>query len=122
MLAALQPLTYTPETASLLPQMLALAPRGDLAPLFAASPALSGNLAEQMNAALHFSVTCAEDVPRIAAGGESGALRRTADAPAGRAGARRLRRLAARQRMPADFRRAGARQARCCCCPAAWTR
>ena len=64
-LAALQPLTYTPETASLLPQMLALAAEGELAPLFAASPALSGNLAEQMNAALHFSVTCAEDVPRI---------------------------------------------------------
>lgn len=73
-LAALQPLTYTPETASLLPQMLALAADGDIAPLLAASPALSGNLAEQMNAALHFSVTCAEDVPRIRPEAERQAL------------------------------------------------
>lgn len=64
-LGALQPLTYAPETATLLPEMLSLAAHGDFGPLFAANPALSGNLAEQMNAALHFSVTCAEDVPRI---------------------------------------------------------
>ena len=30
---------------------------------------VAGNLAEQMNAALHYSVTCAEDVPRLAADG-----------------------------------------------------
>jgi pimeloyl-ACP methyl ester carboxylesterase len=73
-LGALQPLTYAPETATLLPEMLSLAARGDFGPLFAANPAFSGNLAEQMNAALHFSVTCAEDVPRIAPGSESKAL------------------------------------------------
>jgi pimeloyl-ACP methyl ester carboxylesterase len=67
-LAALQPLTYAPETATLLPEMLSLAERGDVAPLFAASPALAGKFEEQMNPALHFSVTCAEDAPRIAAG------------------------------------------------------
>ncbi len=63
--AALQPLTYAPETAVLLPEMLALAAKGDLAPLFAANPMASGRDDEQLNAALHFSVTCAEDVPRI---------------------------------------------------------
>ena len=64
-LSALQPLTYAPETATLLPEMLALAARGDFGPLLAANPALSTNIAEQINAALHFSVTCAEDAPRI---------------------------------------------------------
>jgi pimeloyl-ACP methyl ester carboxylesterase len=64
-LALLQPLLYAPEGSSLLPEMLALAAAGDYGPLFAATQSLSGNLAEQLNAALHFSVTCAEDVPRI---------------------------------------------------------
>ena len=36
-LGALQPLTYAPELASLMPEMLALAARGDYAPLVAAS-------------------------------------------------------------------------------------
>src|SRR6185295_10719902 len=45
-LGALQPLTYAPETASLLPEMLALAARDDFGPLLAANPALSTNLAE----------------------------------------------------------------------------
>jgi pimeloyl-ACP methyl ester carboxylesterase len=64
-LAALQPLTYAPETAVLLPEMLALAAKGEFAPLFAANPHLSTRESELTNAALHFSVTCAEDVPRI---------------------------------------------------------
>jgi pimeloyl-ACP methyl ester carboxylesterase len=64
-IAALQPLTYVPELASLIPELLASAQRGDYAPLVAASLAFTGDLEEQMNAALHFSVTCAEDVPRI---------------------------------------------------------
>lgn len=64
-LALLQPLLYAPEGSSLLPEMLTLAAAGDYGPLFAATQAFSGNLAEQLNAALHFSVTCAEDVPRI---------------------------------------------------------
>lgn len=73
-LSALQPLTYTPETASLLPQMLRLAAMGDLAPLLAANPSLAGKLEQQMNPALHFSVTCAEDAPRIAPGAAAQAL------------------------------------------------
>lgn len=73
-LAALQPLTYTPETATLLPEMLRVAASGDLAPLFAANPSLAGRFEEQMNPALHFSVTCAEDAPRIAAGAAQAAL------------------------------------------------
>lgn len=64
-LGLLQPLIYAPELSSLLPEMLGLAAAGDFGPLFAATQSTIGNLAEQMNAALHYSVTCAEDVPRI---------------------------------------------------------
>jgi len=64
-LGMLQPLIYAPESSSLLPEMLGLAAAGDFGPLFAATQTTSSNLAEQLNAALHFSVTCAEDVPRI---------------------------------------------------------
>jgi len=71
---ALQPLTYTPETAVLLPEMISLAARGDYGPLFAANPVMSGRESEQINAALLFSVTCAEDVPRIRPGAEREAL------------------------------------------------
>jgi len=64
-LGLLQPLLYGPESSSLLPEMLALAAAGDFGPLFAATQSMNTNVAEQLNAALHFSVTCAEDVPRI---------------------------------------------------------
>jgi len=64
-LALLQPLLYTPDSSSLLPEMLALAAAGDYGPLFAATQSANTNPVEQLNAALHFSVTCAEDVPRI---------------------------------------------------------
>jgi pimeloyl-ACP methyl ester carboxylesterase len=73
-LGALQPLTYAPETTSLLPEMLAIATRGDFGPLLAANPLLSSNIPEQINTALHFSVTCAEDAPRITPGMEERAL------------------------------------------------
>jgi len=62
---ALQPLTYSPELASLIPELLQRALDGDYAPLVAAALAVTSDLTEQMNAALHYSVTCAEDVPRI---------------------------------------------------------
>ncbi|MEO8536739.1 MAG: alpha/beta fold hydrolase, partial [Betaproteobacteria bacterium] len=62
---ALQPLTYTPEAASLIPELLELAREGDFAPLVAASLVVIGDLPEAFNAALHFSVTCAEDVARL---------------------------------------------------------
>jgi pimeloyl-ACP methyl ester carboxylesterase len=54
--------------------MLALAARDDFGPLLAANPALSTNLAELVNTALHFSVTCTDDVPRISATMEERAL------------------------------------------------
>jgi pimeloyl-ACP methyl ester carboxylesterase len=73
-LAALQPFTYAPESAALLPEVLTLAKRGEFAPLFAANPAVSGREIDQINAALHFSVVCAEDAPRIKPGGEQAAL------------------------------------------------
>jgi pimeloyl-ACP methyl ester carboxylesterase len=62
---ALQPLTYSPELASLIPELLQRALEDDYAPLVAATLAVTSDLPEQMNAALHYSVTCAEDVPRI---------------------------------------------------------
>jgi pimeloyl-ACP methyl ester carboxylesterase len=64
-IGALQPLTYAPEAASLIPELLALAKAGDYAPLFAASLGIVGDLPEQFNPALFYSVTCAEDVPRV---------------------------------------------------------
>ena len=64
-IGALQPLTYAPEAASLIPQLLALAREGDFAPLIAASLVIVGDLPDEFNAALHYSVTCAEDVPRV---------------------------------------------------------
>jgi len=64
-IGALQPLTYAPEAASLIPELLALAQAGDFAPLVAASLVVIGDLPEQFSPALHYSVTCAEDVPRV---------------------------------------------------------
>jgi pimeloyl-ACP methyl ester carboxylesterase len=64
-IGALQPLTYAPEAASLIPELLALARNGEFAPLLAASLAIVGDLPDQFNPALHYSVTCAEDVPRV---------------------------------------------------------
>ena len=62
---ALQPLTYAPEAASLIPELLALAHGGEYEPLLAASLVIVGDLPDQFNPALHYSVTCAEDVPRV---------------------------------------------------------
>ena len=64
-IGALQPLTYAPEAASLIPELLALARDGDFAPLIAASLVIIGDLPDQFSPALHYSVTCAEDVPRV---------------------------------------------------------
>ncbi|MET0204860.1 MAG: alpha/beta hydrolase, partial [Casimicrobiaceae bacterium] len=73
-MGALQPLTYVPELSSLIPELLDRARRGDYAPLVATVDMVTGNLAEQMNTALHYSVTCAEDVPRIGAEDRAKAL------------------------------------------------
>jgi pimeloyl-ACP methyl ester carboxylesterase len=65
LLAALQPLTYLPEAARLVPELLALARRGEYGPVFAASLSVIGDLPSEFSPALYYSVTCAEDVPRI---------------------------------------------------------
>ena len=62
---ALQPLVYLPELASLIPEIVGRAAAGDFDPLYAAAVLVTGDFAEQMNTALHYSVTCAEDVPRV---------------------------------------------------------
>lgn len=64
-LAALQPLAYSAESAVLLPELLSRAARGEVAPLLAAFPTPSPTQPQAMNAALLFSVMCAEDAPRI---------------------------------------------------------
>jgi pimeloyl-ACP methyl ester carboxylesterase len=64
-IAALQPLTYSPEAASLIPELLALAHADDYGPLLAASLTIVGDLPYEFNPALFYSVTCTEDVPRV---------------------------------------------------------
>jgi pimeloyl-ACP methyl ester carboxylesterase len=64
-LAALQPIVYLPELAAMLPEIIARARSGDFTPLAAALAGFDDSTEEELNAALHFSVTCAEDVPRI---------------------------------------------------------
>jgi pimeloyl-ACP methyl ester carboxylesterase len=63
--AALQPLTYSPETASLVPELIALAKDGEYGPVLATAVTVVGDLPEEFTPALFYSVTCAEDVPRI---------------------------------------------------------
>jgi pimeloyl-ACP methyl ester carboxylesterase len=63
--AALQPLTYAPEVATLVPELLALARHHEYAPLLAASLTVVGDLPYAFSPALYYSVTCAEDIPRV---------------------------------------------------------
>ena len=62
---ALHGLVYAPELASLIPPLLGRAEAGDFSPLAAAAMMLTGDLNRTMNLALHYAVTCAEDVPRL---------------------------------------------------------
>jgi pimeloyl-ACP methyl ester carboxylesterase len=64
-LGALQPLVYAPELSALIPEIVGRAAEGDFDPLFAAALLVAGDVAEQVNTALHYSVTCAEDAPRV---------------------------------------------------------
>jgi pimeloyl-ACP methyl ester carboxylesterase len=66
-LALLQPMLYAPEGAALLPEVVGRAGAGDFGPLFATLSTVTADTGAQLNSALHFSVTCAEDVPRITA-------------------------------------------------------
>ena len=64
-IGALQPFTYAPELAALLPEVIGRAAAGDFGPLFAGAMLVTVDLDEQSNTALHYSVTCAEDIPRV---------------------------------------------------------
>ena len=98
--AALQTLTYVPELAALIPEVIGRAAAGDYGPLFAAALLVTGNLTEQMNVALHYSVTCTEDAPRLSAGAARTALEGVRSQALARRAARRVRRMAARQGTP----------------------
>ncbi len=76
-LAALQPIVYQPESAALLPEILARARDGDFAPLVATLSAFDDAMEGELNAALHYAVTCAEDVPRVTPARERAALEGT---------------------------------------------
>lgn len=67
LLAGLLPLTYAPELASLLPEVIGRASAGDYGPLFAAAGLVSEDFGQEFNAALHYAITCNEDAPRITA-------------------------------------------------------
>jgi pimeloyl-ACP methyl ester carboxylesterase len=56
---------YAPLLASALPEALAQAAQGRFAPLFGLSSALGGGRDMKLAAGLHFSVVCAEDLPRL---------------------------------------------------------
>lgn len=64
---ALQGLVYGPELASLIPPLLGRAEAGDFAPLMAAATLSAGDLQQNLNLALYYAVTCAEDAPRVTA-------------------------------------------------------
>jgi len=67
-LAALHALTYAPEGAALVPEIIDRARAGDFGPLLAAAQGSMGDINEQLSPALHYSVLCSEDAPRISAG------------------------------------------------------
>jgi pimeloyl-ACP methyl ester carboxylesterase len=57
---------YVPELASLLPFGVSAAAAGDFNPLLAQNLEFADDVAENLALAMHLSVICAEDVPRIA--------------------------------------------------------
>jgi pimeloyl-ACP methyl ester carboxylesterase len=58
---------YAPQLASMLPYALAQAAHDDYTPLVSLSSAVSGNLHENFAVGMHFSIICAEDLPRVTA-------------------------------------------------------
>jgi len=67
-LAALQPALYIPELASLVPEAITRLRGGDFAPLIALVALVTSDRVSEVNAALHFSVTCTDDAPRLKPG------------------------------------------------------
>jgi pimeloyl-ACP methyl ester carboxylesterase len=60
-------LSYTPETAALLPLLIHTAAQGNVTPLAAQAYTAQENLSQALNLGLYFSVICAEDAPFIPA-------------------------------------------------------
>ena len=73
-LGALQPIVYQPEMAAMLPEIITRAQIGDYAPRAATLSMFDESFDNVLNAALHYSVTCAEDAPRITADARKHAL------------------------------------------------
>lgn len=61
---------YAPPLASVLPLAVTEAARGRFEPLMGLSTALTGGRSMQMAEGMHFSVVCAEDLPRLAKSGD----------------------------------------------------
>ncbi len=64
---ALRTLLYSAEYSAMIPELITRAAAGDLAPLFAASLRIVGDLGQGMNIGLQLSVVCAEDGQRVGA-------------------------------------------------------
>jgi pimeloyl-ACP methyl ester carboxylesterase len=64
-IGAIHPLSYQPETAAMIPVVLGAAVQGNFAPLLATFSLSDDDADTQLNNALFYSVTCAEDVPRL---------------------------------------------------------
>jgi len=56
-------MTYSPQTAALIPLLIAAAVDGDLVPLTAQSLVTTASVSDSISSAMMFSVLCAEDVP-----------------------------------------------------------
>jgi pimeloyl-ACP methyl ester carboxylesterase len=63
---------YVPAMAAALPQAIADAAQGRFTPLVGLASALSGGPGRTLYSGMHFSVVCAEDVPRLSLAGEPG--------------------------------------------------
>ena len=72
LISALQQLTYSPELSALLPEIIRRAADGDYGPLYASANQVTADLAKQMNIALYYSVTCSDDVLRMAPSNTAG--------------------------------------------------
>jgi pimeloyl-ACP methyl ester carboxylesterase len=62
---ALRTLLYSAEYRTMIPELITRAAAGDLAPLFATSLRVVGDMGQGMNVGLQLSVVCAEDAGRI---------------------------------------------------------
>jgi pimeloyl-ACP methyl ester carboxylesterase len=73
-IGAIHPLSYQPEAAAMIPVVVGAAAQGNFAPLLATFSLTDDDADTQLNNALFYSVTCAEDVPRLTAEARTKAL------------------------------------------------